>query len=136
MYTGDYEYVAAEHSEIASMNGNNQTFRYNVFTHMEGTGGLMFNGQDFYIYGNVFYHAPSDTSWDYAANGIIGAKSSNESVKNTRVFNNTFINSYSDGTGGGGADIWILYAELCRECCVEQFVLRKECSVGIERLKS
>jgi chitodextrinase len=101
VYCGKYEYTWGEHSEIASTNGDGITFRYDIFTSVTGTGGLMFNGQDNRVYGNVFHHAAGDTSWGYAANGIIGAKSSNEPVRNTLICNNTFIDTYPDDTGGG-----------------------------------
>lgn len=100
-YSGAYEYTAAEHSEIASTNGNNYTFRYNIFAHVEGTGGLMFNGSNQKIYGNVFFHSTSDKTWDYAANGMIGSKGSNEPVKTVLFYNNTIYRGYSDSTGGG-----------------------------------
>ena len=101
VYGGKYEYASAEHSEIASMNGNSQTFRYNVFSHVEGTGGLMFNGSGFDIYGNVFFHSINDTSWNYAGNGIIGSKDSSEPIHNARIYNNTFYRPFSDNAGPG-----------------------------------
>jgi hypothetical protein len=100
-YTGLYEYVAAEHSEIASTNGGNYTFRYNIFANCQGTGGLMFNGSGAKIYGNVFFHSVNDTTWNYAGNGLIGSKDSSEPVSSVLIYNNTFYNPFSDSTGGG-----------------------------------
>ncbi len=95
-YTGKYEYAAGEHSEIASLAGSHQTFRYCLFTSVNGTGGLMFNGAGpQYVYGNVFYHAAGDNSWGASANGIIGSKSASGDgqPQNIHVYNNTFINT-------------------------------------------
>lgn len=105
VYTGKFESTSAEHSEVASLAGSNQTFRYCVFAHIEGTGGLMFNGSGpNYIYGNVFYHVPGDDWLGGGGNGLIGAKSSNEPVQNTQVYNNTVIN-----TGGSTAGFIGMY---------------------------
>jgi Right handed beta helix region len=100
-YTGKYEYVAAEHSEIASTNGGPYTFRYNVFANCSGTGGLMFNGSGAEVYGNVFFHSINDKNWGYAANGLVGSKDSSEPVKNVKIYNNTFYRPFSDNNSGG-----------------------------------
>ena len=100
-YTGKYEYVGAEHSEIASTNGGSYTFRYNIFAYCGGTGGLMFNGSGIKIYGNIFFHSTNDTSWTYAGNGLIGSKDSSEPVSNVEIYNNTFYRPYADNSSGG-----------------------------------
>jgi len=96
VYTGWYEYTPNEHSEIASLNGNNQTFRYCVFGYVNGTGGIMYNGNGGAVYGCVFY--PAGT-WNAGANGCIGAKSSNEPCQNINIYNNTIINGVTPFIG-------------------------------------
>lgn len=94
---------ASVHSEIASVWGfspagvtpiGTHTFRYNLFTHIWSTGGLMWDGADnaaayFNVYGNVFYK-PAGATWE-VANGLIGGWSA-RNFRNARVYNNTFIN--------------------------------------------
>lgn len=92
------------HSEVASIwsfagNIGDTTFRYNLFTDIQSTGGLMWDSSRnasavLAIYGNVFYHAPG-ASWS-AANGLIGGWTCCPAL-NIRVYNNTFID-----TGSGG----------------------------------
>jgi hypothetical protein len=94
-YTGQHVSSSAVHSETASVwefivaNPNNVTFRYNVFTHAEGTGGLIIHGNDIKIYGNVFYR-PSGDTWEHG-NGVIGTWTAG-TITNGKVYNNTFIN--------------------------------------------
>jgi hypothetical protein len=105
VYSGKFTSTAVQHAEIASLAGSSQTFRYCVFAHIEGTGGLMFNGSGpNYIYGNVFYHVPGDDWLGGGGNGLIGAKSSNEPVQDTQIYNNTVIN-----TGGSTAGFIGMY---------------------------
>lgn len=88
--------MPAEHAEIASIwyfsgaPAANVTFRYNVFTHAEGTGGLIMTGDGLYVYGNVFYRPAGDT-WQHG-NGLIGTWTV-DTLTNVKVYNNTFINS-------------------------------------------
>jgi chitodextrinase len=90
-YTGMMESTAGEHAETASIWGgsSNWTFRNNLFAYAEGTGGLMFEGNDFKVYGNVFYQLPGQT-WE-AGNGVIGSWTVS-TVTNLKVYNNTFVN--------------------------------------------
>jgi hypothetical protein len=108
--------VGGEHGELASMwtqTGSTAvatiqrwTYRYNLFMHVEGTGGLMFDGDTMWVYGNVFYREPSNNRWA-VGNGVIGAWSNNEfGHVNVKVYNNTFINcNTSDGSGNGGGPL-------------------------------
>lgn len=94
-YTGHFVSTASVHSEIASIWNtmgqaiSNWTFRHCVFTHSEGTGGIMYEGDDLKIYGCVF--APLDGNSFGGGNGVIGTWSSSE-LTNVRIYNNTFIN--------------------------------------------
>jgi hypothetical protein len=102
-YTGDFTSTSSTHAELASIWNfviapHHVTFRYNVFAHIEGTGGLIFDNvytptqTGMEIYGNVFYR-PSGDSWD-VANGVIGGWTggNGEEFHNVYVYNNTFIN--------------------------------------------
>lgn len=97
-------YSSAEaHAEVASIwdigNGafGDATFRHNLFTHIVGTGGLIWDNSSntnakLYVYGNVFYK-PDGASWD-RANGLIGGWTggNGEEFRNAIVYNNTFVN--------------------------------------------
>ena len=96
-YFGKFTGTSAAHSEIASFTGSNFTVRHNVFTHVDSTGGLMFDNSSnpsggMYVYGNVFYQ-PSGDSW-VGNNGIIGGWTggNGEQFHNVLVYNNTFVN--------------------------------------------
>jgi hypothetical protein len=102
-YTGKFTGTDAQHSELASIWGfaipsNGVTFRYNVFTHTDSTGGLMFDNEEeptgagMKVYGNVFYRPTGDT-W-VGGNGVIGGWTggNGEQFHNVLVYNNTFIN--------------------------------------------
>ncbi|MGZ6441690.1 MAG: hypothetical protein ACXWRU_16645 [Pseudobdellovibrionaceae bacterium] len=90
------------HSEVASIwqisSGTlgDHTFRNNLITDIEGTGGLMWDNSSnpaahMYVYGNVFYK-PAGASW-MTENGVIGGwTTSASSFINVSVYNNTFIN--------------------------------------------
>jgi hypothetical protein len=98
--TGLYESNEDEHSEVASIWGgaSGWTFRHNLFTYITGSGGLLFDGDDWLIHGNVFYRAAGDT-WA-VGNGAIGSWTTPTEVLNgCKVYNNTFINV--TGNGGG-----------------------------------
>lgn len=93
-YTGKHVSSSAVHSELASVWDFNVQpervkFRYNVFTHAEGTGGLILHGSGFDIYGNVFYRRSGD-SWQYG-NGAIGTWTVS-TMTNVKFYNNTLIN--------------------------------------------
>ena len=95
-YTGYHESTAAQHSEIASIwkwsttAPANITYRYSVFTHAEGTGGLIMEGDGLFVYGNVFYK-PAGDNWEHG-NGLIGTWTVN-TLTNVKVYNNSFINT-------------------------------------------
>jgi hypothetical protein len=102
-YTGDYTYTDAAHAELASIWGfavasNRVTFRHNLFTHIEGVGGLIFDNQEsptgggMKVYGNIFYRPANDT-W-VGGNGAVGGWTGNggEQMHDVEVYNNTFVN--------------------------------------------
>jgi hypothetical protein len=90
------------HSELASIwgfegNVGDATFRYNLFTDIQSTGGLMWDNSSnksaaLGVYGNVFYKR-SGAAWDQG-NGLIGGwKGRNgEAFHTALVYNNTFVN--------------------------------------------
>ena len=92
----------AVHSEVASIwafssSVGDVTFRYNLFTDIQSTGGIMWdnssnNSARLNVYGNVFYK-PAGASWGQA-NGVIGGWTGGggEQFRNASVYNNTFIN--------------------------------------------
>jgi hypothetical protein len=105
-YTGTFVSTSAAHAELASIWGftigsNGVVFRYNIFTHSDGTGGLIFDNEEnptgagMQVYGNVFYKPAGDT-WAIN-NGLIGGWTGGggEQFHNVSVFNNTFINTTS-----------------------------------------
>jgi hypothetical protein len=93
---------ASVHSEVASIWGfsgpvGDVTFRNNLFTDIQSTGGLMWdnasnNSARMLVYGNVFYK-PAGARWS-KANGLIGGWTggNGEEYHNVSVYNNTFIN--------------------------------------------
>jgi len=95
---GDYTSSAATHAEVMSIDPQlgssvrNWTIRYCLFTHVEGTGGVMFNGQGMSFYGNVFYR-PAGDAW-VSGNGLVGGwtGANGEVMRDYLVYNNTFIN--------------------------------------------
>lgn len=108
IYTGKFESTPSQHAEIAVINMasdpayagvSNVTIANSLFTHFEGTGGLMLQGDDFEIYGNVFYQ--DDTAvYHQAPNGVVGTWTGFK-VTNCRVYNNTFGNIGPNGTALG-----------------------------------
>jgi len=94
---------SAVHSALASIwsfdgTVGNTTFRYNLITDIESTGGLMWDNSDNHnaqlaVYGNVFYRIPG-APWDNCCNGLVGgwAGGNGEDFYNARIYNNTFIN--------------------------------------------
>jgi hypothetical protein len=89
------------HSAVASIWGfdgsvGDTTFRFNLFTDMQSTGGLMWDNisnanAHLYIYGNIFYRIPG-SRWTNSANGLIGGWTNGVRTSNILVYNNTFIN--------------------------------------------
>ncbi|MBC8096573.1 MAG: hypothetical protein H7Y43_12255 [Akkermansiaceae bacterium] len=114
VYGGKFESTDVEHSEIASLwahaaSGSpgpvctNVTFANCVWSHMEGTGGLIIQGDGVKIYGNVFYR-PAGLTFP-SANGAI-ATWRRDVFTRGRIYNNSFINLgqgfASLGIGFGG----------------------------------
>jgi hypothetical protein len=102
LYVQSYFASDPVHSEIMSSGAGSNTvgdttFRYNLVTDIQGTGGLMFDNESsssshLWVYGNVFYK-PAGASWG-GTNGVIGGWTGNngEGMHNVIVNNNTFIN--------------------------------------------
>jgi len=87
---GQFESTDGQHAEIASIDGE-ATIRHCLFTHVEGTGGLIFMGMGpFRVHGNVFAKEPGSDFW-VGYNGVIGSWSA-KTLVNLTVTNNTFIN--------------------------------------------
>lgn len=92
----------AVHSEVASIwafsgNVGDVTFRNNLFTDIQSTGGLMWDNSSnpsakLAVYGNVFYKPPG-ANWQQA-NGLVGGWTGGhgEQYGNATVVSNTFIN--------------------------------------------
>lgn len=95
-----YHGSSGVHSEVASIWGfassvGDVTFRYNLFTDIQSTGGLMWDNSSnpsarLNVHGNVFYK-PAGATWQ-RANGVIGGWTSNSAFHNATVYNNTFVN--------------------------------------------
>lgn len=93
---------SAVHSEVASIwafdgSVGDTTFRHNLFTDIQSTGGIMWdnssnNSARLNVYGNVFYK-PAGATWS-KANGVIGGWTGGggEQFRNATVYNNSFIN--------------------------------------------
>ncbi|MDD5084047.1 MAG: hypothetical protein PHT88_03925 [Candidatus Moranbacteria bacterium] len=102
-YVGKFSGSGANHSEIASIWGGvtgSMTFRYNVFTSVTSTGGIMWDNNNDHnarlnVYGNVFANLPSSGVWDNGANGLIGGWTggNGEDFYNAKIYNNSFINT-------------------------------------------
>ena len=122
IYGGIFE-SSGEHSEVLSAwvgldgSGNpgisNITIRYSIFSHFEGTGGLIIKGNGAKIYGNVFFRALSNTNTH--PHGFVG-KWTQKPLHNVEVYNNTFINPnpvspvfgyYHDNADGPASNIKI-----------------------------
>lgn len=101
---------SAVHSEVASIwgfegNVGDVTFRYNLFTDIQSTGGIMWDNSSnpnakLFVYGNVFYKQPG-ANWG-EANGVIGGWTggNGEEFRNASVYNNTFINVDQESLSG------------------------------------
>jgi len=107
-FIGEYLYVesyfasGAVHAEVASIwdigqSVGNTTFRWSLFEHSAGTGGIMWDNKSnpsaqLYFYGNIVYR-PSTETWEIQ-NGFLGGWTGNsaEECHNFHVYNNTFIN--------------------------------------------
>lgn len=92
-YTGTFTSTVDAHAELASIwnfaiLAARLTFRYNVFTHSEGTGGLIMKGDTLDVYGNVFFR-PAGDIWSNP-NGVIGTWTV-DTLTNAKVYNNAFV---------------------------------------------
>ena len=77
------------------------TFRWNVFAHGEGTGGLIVNGNNVRVYGNVFINLPAENSL-WTGNGAFATWSWG-ACTNCLIYNNSFIDvGRPIGEGGSG----------------------------------
>jgi hypothetical protein len=100
LYVSSYYGSSAVHSALMSAGQGlvgDVTFRYNLFTAMQSTGGIMWNNAGYhnahlYVYGNIFYK-PDNVSWE-GGNGVIGGWTggNGEDTYGLRIYNNTFIN--------------------------------------------
>ncbi|MBI5644305.1 MAG: right-handed parallel beta-helix repeat-containing protein [Deltaproteobacteria bacterium] len=100
--------TAAEHSEgISAYGGTHRNIvRYSVWEDITGTGILVFDGDGWQVYGNVFFYTPGYT---YSIGNGAVATWTGYKVTNTKVHNNTFVNLkgynagvWFDATSGGG----------------------------------
>jgi len=91
IYCGKFESTPNEHSEAASIWGGaaHWTFSNSVFTHTEGTGGLILEGDDFKVYNCVFVALPGGSF--SGGNGAVGTWTASK-LTNFKVYNNSFIN--------------------------------------------
>ncbi len=114
IYGGTYISSPAQHAEMMSLVANDQgtggslqniIIGNSIFTHCEGTGGLMMQVTGAQIFGNVFYHATADNTWNYCGggSGMIGGKDSGEVMQNVRIYNNTFIDTTRNSCGGANS---------------------------------
>lgn len=82
-------------NEVGSMamtsdGSSHNVIRYSIWEDIEGTGILMFNGDDWQVYGNVFFETGTPDHGG-TSNGAVADWTGNLST-NVRVHNNTFIN--------------------------------------------
>lgn len=112
-YTGPFESTGGEHAELASIWASSGlvTFEYCVFTHIEGTGGLIWDNQGSHtwqlrVHGSVFVKRAGSPAWS-GANGIISGWSGGggEDFANVKVYNNTFIDTESGGDALGSTGV-------------------------------
>jgi hypothetical protein len=132
IYGGKFESTDAEHAEIASLWAHvesgapgpvctNVTFANCVWSHIEGTGGLIIQGDGVNIYGNTFYR-PAGVTFP-SANGAIATWRLDVFVRG-RIFNNSFINLGSGFTSlgigfGGTTDDNIVMNNIFYNCRVD-----------------
>ena len=99
VYGGKFESTDVEHAEIASLWASippvsvctNVTFANCVWSHCDGTGGLIMYADGVKIYGNVFYRLPGVT-FPPANGGIATWNHAGSIFARGRIFNNSFIN--------------------------------------------
>ncbi len=121
VYGGKFESTDAEHAEIASLWAalpptvmcTNVTFANCVWSHMEGTGGLIMFADGVNIYGNVFYR-PAGVTFPAAHGGISTWINDGGVMARVRVYNNSFINlgsslpAFSFGFSQNPSDIRVM----------------------------
>ncbi len=121
VYGGKFESTDAEHAEIASLWAalpptvmcTNVTFANCVWSHMEGTGGLIMFADGVNIYGNVFYR-PAGVTFPVAHGGISTWVNDGGVMARVRLYNNSFINlgssfpAFSFGFSKNPSDIRVM----------------------------
>ncbi|MGC3957070.1 MAG: hypothetical protein QM813_03625 [Verrucomicrobiota bacterium] len=98
VYGGRFESTDVEHAEIASLWASlppttvctNVTFANCVWSHMEGTGGLIMFADGVKIYGNVFYR-PANVTFPVAHGCISTWVNAGGVFARARIFNNAFL---------------------------------------------
>jgi len=101
VYGGKFESTDVEHSEIASLWAalaplpnpaiTNVTFANCVWSHLEGTGGLIMYADGVNIYGNVFYR-PAGVTFPIAHGGLSTWSHNGSTFRRARIYHNSFIN--------------------------------------------
>lgn len=93
----DFQSESTEHAQIASMGeptgAGGWTFRWNLFTHVEGTGGLTCSSSNYVVHGNVFYCTGTGPG-----TGMVGTWGDN-TLTAMSVYNNTFIHNPTKAFG-------------------------------------
>lgn len=117
-FIGEFHYGQTSHAETASIWGGigphpgegpkNVTFRWNLITSMQSTGGLMFDSLNTpgtpkvtcFYYGNVFRRISGTLDW-VGGNGMVGGWDSNSAeLENCKFYNNTMIDFPATHSGG------------------------------------
>ena len=100
----EYNYIArnesmgAQHSEgLFSFNDDSYIIRHNIWEDIEGTGIIVVIGDDWEVYGNVFFRT-GDPNYYGTSVGAVGGHSSYDAT-NVHVYNNTMVNLA--GVSGG-----------------------------------
>jgi hypothetical protein len=101
VYGGKFESTDVEHSEIASLWAalaplpnpaiTNVTFANCVWSHLEGTGGLIMYADGVNVYGNVFYR-PAGVTFPIAHGGLSTWSHNGSTFRRARIYHNSFIN--------------------------------------------
>lgn len=93
-YMARNESTPAQHAEGISAAWNTTwIIRYNFWEDMEGTGFIVFYGDHWEIYGNVFYYTENSTTSPTISNGSITTWTdpNDGNVNNSKIYNNTFV---------------------------------------------
>lgn len=106
VYVGAFESHASEHAEAVaiwrevttgSSYATNTIFKNCVFSHYEGTGGIIGDVYGLQVYGCVFYR-PTGQTWT-SGNGMIGTWTGGNMV-NCLIYDNSFVDLQGIGTFG------------------------------------